>query len=146
MQLYDMTDKWIFSSCEKQEVSTKSSDPSVLFNLLKLLRDQQSQEVRSTIKGFVWRGVAPKKRGKSCTNLGKRGDGVRVGLGSVQAGVEVVEMGGRSLCTCIRAASWEKGRKQDLKLKQHPVAAPPPPSQKCLCCCSCSSLQKVGER
>lgn len=33
---------------------------------------------------------------------------------------------GGCLCTCVSVAPWEKGRKQDLKVKQHPVNPPPP--------------------
>lgn len=58
---------------EKKEVLLKTSDPSVLLNLLRILIDQCSQKVRATIKGFVRSRVATKE-GKSCSYL-DGGDG-----------------------------------------------------------------------
>lgn len=111
-----------------QKVLTKISDPSVRLNLLRLLIDQQSQKVCATIKGFVRRRAATKK-GEDLYLFGQKGGGSGAGLGSRRAGGGGGggdEEGG-CLCTCVRVAPWEKGRKQDLKLKQHPVNPPPPP-------------------
>ena len=100
----------------------KSLISRVLLNLLRQLIDVLTAVPRSptTIKSSVRRGVNRRKR---WTYLG----------------------GGwrrpwkwRSLCTCVSAAPWENGRKQDPKLKQHPVIPPNPPlfpltsSQQCL--------------
>lgn len=124
------------------KVLTKISDPSVLLNLLRLLIDQQSQKVCATIKGFVRRRAATKK-GEELYLFGQKGGGSRGGAwqqeGGRRGGGGGDEEGG-CLCTCVRVAPWETGRKQDLKLKQHPAnphppsSPAPPPSQKCLCC------------
>lgn len=111
------------------KVLTKISDPSVLLNLLRLLIDQQSQKVCATIKGFVRRRAATKK-GEELYLFGQKGGGSRGGAwqqeGGRRGGGGGDEEGG-CLCTCVRVAPWETGRKQDLKLKQHPANPPPPP-------------------
>lgn len=55
----------------------------------------------------------------------RRGRGWGLGL-VVRRKVEG-RWGGVRWCTCVRVASWEKGRKQDLEVKQHPVSPPRAP-------------------
>lgn len=91
---------------------------SEVFKRLKICHHEFLDKIQSlsvTIKGFV--------EGRAVLIWSEKGRGLASkGLIAVRGR----RRRGVCLCTCVSVASWETGRKQDLKLQQHPV--PPSPS------------------